>query len=403
VAPGGERVHMLSWVAMERIYERQTLPDAKLRKQAGTRPLRADAQSLTDGELLAKLRSFGIEVDRAWLERRCERALSAEEIAGPLMGQSGRRGLESDWIWICVAILWRRWFPEQPSFEVLDDKMQAGYELLKTSSAVATCRIWLEAWNDVLRILDKVGLESIEDFDERFRGTQSLFNWIQDLESELWNTGLEDRQFLTARIQVCEEGLRRFRSDDELLTENRRRALAESYYELDETDKTEALYRDWLKADPGWGWGWIGWSDCYRFTRTERQDLKRCEQILQEGLSIAEVRDRADLAERLADLYEEQGRNEEVQKYRRQAETAAAATETKFEVRSGGTVSRQKTKIQFGGTGLPLSELPNLAAQLRGTSAPAPVTRPKVGRNEPCPCGSGKKFKKCCGRGATTL
>ncbi len=23
--------------------------------------------------------------------------------------------------------------------------------------------------------------------------------------------------------------------------------------------------------------------------------------------------------------------------------------------------------------------------------------QPKVGRNEPCPCGSGKKFKKCCG------
>lgn len=24
--------------------------------------------------------------------------------------------------------------------------------------------------------------------------------------------------------------------------------------------------------------------------------------------------------------------------------------------------------------------------------------KPKVGRNEPCPCGSGKKYKKCCGR-----
>ena len=22
----------------------------------------------------------------------------------------------------------------------------------------------------------------------------------------------------------------------------------------------------------------------------------------------------------------------------------------------------------------------------------------RIGRNEPCPCGSGKKFKKCCGR-----
>lgn len=29
---------------------------------------------------------------------------------------------------------------------------------------------------------------------------------------------------------------------------------------------------------------------------------------------------------------------------------------------------------------------------------PAPVkAEPKVGRNEPCPCGSSKKFKKCCG------
>jgi uncharacterized protein YecA (UPF0149 family) len=31
----------------------------------------------------------------------------------------------------------------------------------------------------------------------------------------------------------------------------------------------------------------------------------------------------------------------------------------------------------------------------------APVQRnlPKVGRNDPCPCGSGKKYKKCCGAG----
>lgn len=30
---------------------------------------------------------------------------------------------------------------------------------------------------------------------------------------------------------------------------------------------------------------------------------------------------------------------------------------------------------------------------------PKPVVRatPKVGRNDPCPCGSGKKHKKCCG------
>ena len=26
------------------------------------------------------------------------------------------------------------------------------------------------------------------------------------------------------------------------------------------------------------------------------------------------------------------------------------------------------------------------------------VKEVKVGRNDPCPCGSGKKYKKCCGR-----
>lgn len=33
-------------------------------------------------------------------------------------------------------------------------------------------------------------------------------------------------------------------------------------------------------------------------------------------------------------------------------------------------------------------------------TGPAPVrsSAPKVGRNDPCPCGSGKKFKQCCGR-----
>jgi len=31
--------------------------------------------------------------------------------------------------------------------------------------------------------------------------------------------------------------------------------------------------------------------------------------------------------------------------------------------------------------------------------SPEPYRRetPRVGRNEPCPCGSGKKYKKCCG------
>nr|WP_173069090.1 YchJ family metal-binding protein [Sulfurimicrobium lacus] len=34
-----------------------------------------------------------------------------------------------------------------------------------------------------------------------------------------------------------------------------------------------------------------------------------------------------------------------------------------------------------------------------GGEFPPAAHQTKIGRNEPCPCGSGKKFKKCCGRG----
>ena len=33
-----------------------------------------------------------------------------------------------------------------------------------------------------------------------------------------------------------------------------------------------------------------------------------------------------------------------------------------------------------------------------GVPKPLPLARAPAGRNEPCPCGSGKKYKRCCRR-----
>ena len=69
-------------------------------------------------------------------------------------------------------------------------------------------------------------------------------------------------------------------------------------------------------------------------------------------VAVDQVRDRIDMLERLAEVCEEQGRKGEATELRKEAKRSVAATR---------------------------------------------VTKPKIGRNEPCPCGSGKKFKKCCG------
>jgi preprotein translocase subunit SecA len=55
----------------------------------------------------------------------------------------------------------------------------------------------------------------------------------------------------------------------------------------------------------------------------------------------------------------------------------------------------QKPTMTFEGRGMP----PGAKAPQKPAAKPAPVVNqvPKVGRNDPCPCGSGKKYKQCHG------
>ena len=56
--------------------------------------------------------------------------------------------------------------------------------------------------------------------------------------------------------------------------------------------------------------------------------------------------------------------------------------------------------------GEPPKEMPQREQVLKPSDNPAEKAAPapkgsngkKVGRNDPCPCGSGKKYKKCCGK-----
>ncbi|MCI0393154.1 MAG: hypothetical protein MOB07_30860 [Acidobacteria bacterium] len=315
---------MISWVAIDRMIEEKMLEDAAYREKAAGKPMRFDAILLGDGEIVDKLRSFGVELDRPSLESLCKESLSAQEIAEPLIAKRAFKTTEEEregnWIWVCVEVLWRRWFPDEPSFEMLDDKMQEGYKLRRSGHVVAACHIWLEAWGDVLGLFDKADFETIHEFDERFQGTRRLFDWVQDLELDLWNASFRDRRFLARRIEVCEERLRRFDKDDDPSLNTCRRAVAQSWFELGEPGKADDLYRKWLGADPQWGWGWIGWSDCYYYTLTQFADLRRAQEILLEGLSIAGVEDAAFLADRLANLYVAEGREDEANEARRQSE-----------------------------------------------------------------------------------
>ena len=358
----------MSWVEIDRICQEKADAEEDFRRELERkeRPLRSSAAPLSDDQLLAKLRELGLDVDRDGVERLCEGALSAEEVADPIVKKLNlTNDMKGDWIWIILCALWQRWWPDRPCLELLDDKVQAGYDKNAENNPHAAAVAWLDAWADVLRLCDATGISSITEFDDRFPMTQFLFNWSQDLVMALEDAGPGNGETGQALIDFCEESLRRFPDEDQSLTETRRRALGGAHFDAGMTGKAEELFGSWLKADPGWGFGWIGWADCYLPWGGRAADFGRAEEILQRGYRVPRVRDRDIIAERLREVCENTDRPDEARQYGEQAERL-----------------RQKPLHPAAGQAPP---------------PPGPTARRvKVGRNDPCPCGSGKKYKKCC-------
>ncbi len=133
----------MSWVELDRIVSEKALRDDDIRRgvEESGRPLRSHAGGMSDDDLLAKLRDLGVDANRGKLAELCDGALSAEEVVSERLRL---HDWDADWAWICLVTLWERWWPEKVCLELLDDKVQAGYEADQRNNSVASGRIWLE-------------------------------------------------------------------------------------------------------------------------------------------------------------------------------------------------------------------------------------------------------------------
>jgi hypothetical protein len=323
------------------------------------RPYLGETRERPTEELIGLLTPYTGPLDEEGFRRRVSPFASAEEMARSLIAGRDVEGREVDRVWLALRVLWERWVPDEPSVESLDEGMQRGYD---EGGGAASCEIWLETWRDAVRLADRFGVATVEEFDDRVNGTQFLFNWVQDLETELLNAAADDERFARERVRFCEEFFARF--PDSGLAETMRRALGDAHFQAGQAATGDRLFRQWLEADPTWGWGWIGWSDAYGVFASRAQgarDYARAAEILEQGLAVPDLRDRRDVLERLADAYQEAGRTDDARRVRR-------------ELRDLGKGVRVQTSVEAG------------------TASSA-----KIGRHDPCPCGSGRKYKKCCG------
>ena len=70
----------------------------------------------------------------------------------------------------------------------------------------------------------------------------------------------------------------------------------------------------------------------------------------------------------------------------------------------GGEIAKRVAVAKITGEGKAAERMKDAMSAGGDTSLKkAPVRKTeKVGRNDPCPCGSGKKYKKCCGAAVST-
>ena len=241
-------------------------------------------------------------------------------------------------------------------YKDIDEKIKLGYDYARKHESVKASDVWLEAWEGIKAIYEEERPENMDEFDKKYNWFEPfLLNFVQDLEIELGNAGQTLDEYFKKRICYCGEMIGIIDKNDLLTIENTKRAMADSHYALGNKEECDRLYTKWLNEDPSWGWGYIGWSDCYGFgTKRIDPNQVRAEEILRMALEKEDVRDREDILMRAAEVYEGLGQKEKAKELE---------NEKRLLKRQSNTLIR-------------------------------PV---KIGRNDPCPCGSGKKYKKCCG------
>ncbi len=359
---------------------KDTLAHLKAQLAAMIKP--EDAKPLSDEALLQKLAEFNIFLDRESMGELIKKHSYVDDIVDTWEIPAHKQGdPEEDWIWISVRELWIRWFPDLPSCNLLEEKVFAGYEEAKTEDN--RCRLWLEAWNVLLAIVEKTGMQSLTELDERSDDLEFPYLWLRQLSRLLWNLGHRKPVFMSKSMEICEKILELFPAENRIFLDQFRNDLAAAYILRNQKETADELFRSWLAEDPQWGHGWLLWSELYSRRAQHERDIDRAEMLLRQGLQVAGVRSKQDLLGALAAVVKEQGRLEEAQQL---------ANEWKMLMKTTPDLSDddEETGLQFF-----LAELHNEMNEVVKASLNSNM-RP-IGRKEPCPCGSGKKYKRCCG------
>jgi hypothetical protein len=165
------------------------------------------AAKLGTEELVARLRKLGVDPSpEAYLELAKDRSFAWEISAvwrSRVKKQLSRH--EEDFLGIAACELWKRYCPERPSVEMLDDWMQEGYGLMLQGQRPQACDRWAAVW-EVIQPRLQAEMLTCGSAAAVFDGTQLLFNWVQDYAMELHNAAIGEPRYAEVGVRLRPAG-----------------------------------------------------------------------------------------------------------------------------------------------------------------------------------------------------
>jgi len=316
-------------------------------------------------EIMATLAGLGIQTGEAQFREQAHAFGNAEALADAWLAKSRPPGIWEDYAWLAARALWPRWAPDLFSIEVFVEQHLPFEAFGKTypENPVEAQRHWQMARAVIDLVAPSTGpvrRDLLEELSE-YAGLD-IGNWLLDLPFDLAAQGMVDEAVeMCARLAKVDEAENFLGDCAVILAEAGRREEA-----LRQVEANLAQFPDdvWVRIKAG---------DAHR----KLGEMETAEAVYHDALAMTDESgrsyDREGAVERLVNLLHETGRGEEVDAL----VDAVEAREAEYE------------KVRYAEEG-----------RAPANTWPETVRRegPKVGRNELCPCGSGEKFKRCCGR-----
>jgi len=170
------------------------------------------------------------------------------------------KGKDEDFVGLAACELWKRWLSDRPSLEMLNDWMQDGYDFMERGLGVEAVEKWWQVWR-TLQPRFEPGMTTMDKTRPLYEGTQSLFNWSQDLSMELLNAALEDAEWARRGVQFHREWIAQFPDEDDRMQANFHRDLAECLIRSGDAAAGLTVFHEVVERWPDDVWGYVALAD----------------------------------------------------------------------------------------------------------------------------------------------